>query len=106
MTADPETSIQTEYLMTLYAPLDAPQLIDQNLLIYNLQPGGWVDGPRIKGKILAPAADWLRVMPSGVHRVDARKTIQTDDGGLIYLSYNGVVQCSQEQADRLFQRRA
>jgi len=46
----PETSVQTEYLMTLHAPLDAPQAIDQGLLIYNVPPGGWVEGPRIKGK--------------------------------------------------------
>ena len=68
----PETSIQTEYLMTVHAPLDAPQAIDQSLLVFNVQPGGSVDGPRIKGKLLAPGADWLRVMPSGVMRLDVR----------------------------------
>ena len=97
----PETSIQTEYLMTLHAPLDPPQAIDQGLLVYNVQPGGWVEGTRIKGKLLAPAADWLRVMPSGVLRLDVRGTIQTDDGELIYVSYGGAIQCSKEQADRL-----
>jgi len=97
----PETSIQTEYLMTLHAPLDPPQAIDQGLLIYNVQPGGWVEGTRIKGKLLAPAADWLRVMPSGVFRLDVRGTIQTDDGALIYVSYGGAIQCNKEQADRL-----
>jgi Protein of unknown function (DUF3237) len=97
----PETSIQTEYLMTLQAPLDAPQAIDQGLLIYNVQPGGSVEGPRIKGKLVAPGADWLRVMPSGVSRLDVRATIQTDDGALIYVSYGGAIQCSKEQADRL-----
>jgi hypothetical protein len=98
---EPETSIKTEYLMTLHAPLDAPQAIDQSLLIYNVQPGGWVEGPRIKGKLPGPAADWLRVMQSGVLRLDVRATIQTDDGELIYLSYGGVIQCNKEQADRL-----
>lgn len=97
----PETSIQTDYLMTLQAPLDAPQAIDQSLMIYNVQPGGWVEGPRIKGKLLGPGADWLRVMPSGVLRLDVRATIQTDDGELIYVSYGGAIQCSKEQADRL-----
>ena len=97
----PETSIQTEYLMTLHAPLDAPQAIDQSLLIYNVQPGGGVDGPRIKGKFVGPGADWLRVMPSGVFRLDVRATIQTDDGQFVYVSYGGAIQCSKEQADRL-----
>ena len=97
----PETSVQTEYLMTAHAPLDAPQAIDQSLLVFNVQPGGWVEGPRIKGKLLAPGADWLRVMPSGVMRLDVRATIQTDDGELIYMSYGGAIQCNKDQADRM-----
>jgi hypothetical protein len=43
----------------------------------------------------------LRVMPSGVLRLDVRATIQTDDGELIYVSYGGAIQCSKEQADRM-----
>jgi hypothetical protein len=101
VSAGPEASIQTEYLMTLHAPLDPPQAIDQGLLIFNVQAGGWVEGARIKGKLMAPAADWLRVMPSGVMRLDVRGTIQTDDGELIYVTYGGAIQCSKEQADRL-----
>ena len=60
-----------------------------------------MDGPQIKGKLLAPAADWLRVMPSGVIRLDVRAVIQTDDDALVFVSYNGVIQCSKEQGDRL-----
>ena len=74
--------LEDEYLMTLHAPLDAPQAIAQSLLAFNVQPGGWVEGPKIKGKIVAPAADWLRVMPSGVNRLDVRLTIRTDDDDL------------------------
>jgi len=51
------TKITTEYLMTLYAPLDPPQRIDSSLVIYNVRPGGWVKGTRIKGALIAPAAD-------------------------------------------------
>jgi Protein of unknown function (DUF3237) len=97
----PTTSVQTEYLMTIHALLNAPQAVDQNLLIVNLPAGGSVEGPRIKGKVLVPSGDWLRVMPSGILRIDARTTIQTDDGALIFTSYNGVIQCSKEQSDRL-----
>ena len=41
------------------------------------------------------------MMPSCTLRLDVRGTIQTDDGELIYISYNGVIQCSKEQLDRL-----
>lgn len=97
----PTTSVQTEYLMTMHVLLAPPLPVDQSLIIANLPAGGSVDGPQIKGKLLAPAADWLRVMPSGVIRLDVRATIQTDDGAVVFVTYNGVIQCSKEQGDRL-----
>ena len=97
----PATAIQTEYLMTIHAPLAPVQVVDQSLRIFNVSAGGWVEGPRIKGKILGPSADWLRAMPSGVARLDVRTTIQTDDGELIFTSYNGLIYGSKEQMDRL-----
>ena len=76
---EPSTSVQTEYLMTLHAPLAPPLAVDQSLLVIGASgPGGWVEGPRIKGKLVGSAGDWLRVMPSGVLRQDVRGTIQTD----------------------------
>jgi hypothetical protein len=95
------TQITTEYLMTLHAPLDAPQQIDASLLVYNVRPGGWVKGPRVNGTLLSPAADWLRVLPNGSLRLDVRGTIQTDDGALIYITYNGVISQPKEASDRL-----
>ena len=96
------TQITTEYLMTLYAPLDAPQQIDDTLFIYTLPPGGagWVKGPKISGTIIPPGADWLRVMPAGNSRLDVRLTIKTDDGALIYLTYNGIISHTKESWDR------
>lgn len=95
------TQITTEYLMSLYAPLDPPQQIDGSLVVYNARDGGWVKGPKINGTLLAPAADWLRVMPGGNLRLDVRGTIKTDDGALVYITYNGVVAHSRDSADRL-----
>lgn len=84
------TKISTEYLMTLYAPLAPGQEIDPSLTVYDVLPGGWVKGPRIRGTLLAPGGDWFRVLPSGASRLDVRATIRTDDGALIYISYNGI----------------
>jgi hypothetical protein len=53
------TQIQTEYLMTLYAPLHPAQVVNTDLFIVNLREGGYVDGPRIKGKILQSGGDRL-----------------------------------------------
>jgi hypothetical protein len=95
------TEITTEYLMTLYAPLDPPQRIDNTLFIYNVREGGWVKGPKISGKLLAPGGDWLRAMPGGSRRLDVRATFKTDDGALVYIAYNGVISQSKESFDRL-----
>lgn len=95
------TKITTEYLMTLYAPLDTPQKIDDSLTIYNVGPGGWVKGPRINGTLIAPAGDWIRTMPDGNLRQDVRLTIKTDEGALIYVTYNGIVSRSAEVGKRI-----
>jgi hypothetical protein len=93
--------IKTEYLMTYVAPLDAPIPIDGSLQIFNVKPGGWVKGPKVNGTIVSPGGDWLRMMPSGVFRLDVRATVRTDDGADIYFSYNGIIQHSKESAERL-----
>jgi hypothetical protein len=95
----PTTSLHPEFLMTMRASLDPPQIADGNLLIVNV-PSGSVEGPRIKGKIIAPSADWLRLLPGGVLRLDVRATIQTDDGEMIFTSYNGIRSCPKEVQER------
>ena len=100
--ADAQTAvISTEYLMTLYAPLDPPQQVDSSLVIRNVRAGGWVKGSKISGALIPPAADWLRVMPGGNLRLDVRATIRTDDGALIFITYNGIISRSKEASERL-----
>ena len=95
------TSIKSEYIMTLTAQLDAPQVINDKLFIYNV-PSGSVAGPKIKGKVIQPTADWLALMPSGILRLDVRLTILTDDNQYVYMTYNGVIK-TNEAADKKFE---
>ena len=96
------TEIKIEYLMTYQAPLDPPSLIDPTLMIVNVKPtGGWVKGPAISGTFTSPGGDWLRIMPSGAMRLDVRATLKTDDGALIYISYNGIMQHSAASGEKL-----
>ena len=96
------TEIKTEYLMTYQVLLDAPTPIDSSLMVINVKPtGGWAKGPVISGTFQAPGADWLRVMPSGALRLDVRAVLKTDDGALIYVTYNGIIQHSPESAERM-----
>ena len=94
------TEISTEYLMTLYAPLNAPQAIDESLVIYGVSQGGWVKGPKISGTLIGPGGDWLQVLPDGTARLDVRATIETDDGALIYISYNGVIRGTESSQSK------
>lgn len=99
--ADAQTSkVTTEYLMTYFAPLER-YAIDSSNVVVNVRPGGWVKGPRVNGKIIPPGGDWLRIMPSGVTRLDVRLLIETDDGAHIYMTYNGVSVLSKEATDAL-----
>jgi hypothetical protein len=85
------TDITADYLMTLHAPIaGAPQRIDDSLTIFHSDRGR-VEGPRIKGEILPPTADWLRAMPGGNLRIDARMSIATEDGAQIYVQYGRVI---------------
>lgn len=94
------TQVSTEYLMTVDLPTERVA-VDNALTVVNILPGGTVKGPNISGKVLPPGGDWVRVMPSGVLRLDVRLTIETDDGALIYMTYGGVVVGSKETSDAL-----
>ena len=62
--ASAQTSeIATEYLMTYLAPLERYP-IDSSTVVVNVRPGGWVKGPRIKGKIVPPGFN-----AQGRHRI-------------------------------------
>ena len=94
------TDISTEYLMTLHAPLDAPQLIDESLVIFGLSDDGWVKGPKIEGTLKGPGGDWLQVLPDGTARLDVRLTIETNDGAFIYVTYEGVIRDTEQSLSK------
>lgn len=51
--------------------------------------GGRFTGARLSGRVLAGGADWQVVRPDGVAWLDARYTIETGDGALIYVRNRG-----------------
>jgi len=52
--------------------------------------GGTFEGPGLKGTILPGGADWQILRSDGVAHIDARYTLQTDAGQLIYIRNSGV----------------
>jgi hypothetical protein len=63
--------------------------------------GGAFKGPRLSGKILPGGADWQIIRPDGVAELEARYTLETDDGALIYVLNRGIRTGSKEVMARL-----
>jgi Protein of unknown function (DUF3237) len=51
--------------------------------------GGRFSGERLSGRVLPGGADWQLVRPDGVADLDARYTLETSDGALIYVRNRG-----------------
>lgn len=52
--------------------------------------GGRFEGQRLRGEILPGGADWQIVTADGTAMLEARYTLRTDDGALIYIRNVGV----------------
>jgi hypothetical protein len=52
--------------------------------------GGTVAGPRLNGAVLAGGADWQVIRPDGAAELEARYTLQADDGALIGVINRGL----------------
>jgi Protein of unknown function (DUF3237) len=51
--------------------------------------GGRFLGERLSGRVLPGGADWQVIHADGVADLDARYTLETDDGALIYVRNHG-----------------
>ena len=63
--------------------------------------GGRFRGERLSGRVLAGGADWQVIRTDGVADLDARYTLETSDGALIYVRNRGYRHGPREVLDRL-----
>ena len=92
------------FLYTLKAQLGAVQVVgDGPYGLRRIIPieGGTFAGPRLRGRVLPGGADWQFIRPDGVAELDARYTLETDDGALIYVSNPGIRTASEDVMERL-----
>jgi len=52
--------------------------------------GGRFSGERLSGRVLPGGADWQLIRADGVADLDARYTLETNDGALIYVRNRGL----------------
>lgn len=60
--------------------------------------GGRLTGPGLSGKVLPGGADWQTLRPDGVTLLQARYTVQMDDGQVVGIINTGVRRASPEVA--------
>ena len=86
---------ELEYVFSYTADLEEPQQLVGggpfgNRMIAAVT-GGQVEGPRLNGVVLPGGGDWALIDGDGNLRLDARITLKTDDGALIFACYRGVL---------------
>ena len=90
LAAEDKPGLQSEYLLTIRAALSPPQDIGERQIF--IVSGGEFTGPGLNGKVLPGGGDWALVDPEGVTKLDVRTSLETDDGALIYMHFEGRIQ--------------
>ena len=52
--------------------------------------GGSFEGERLRGKVLPGGGDWVVKRADGVLELDLRITLETDDGALVHMTFEGI----------------
>jgi hypothetical protein len=85
----PELEFAFEAAVEVAAPLDLGVTPVGHRRIIQIT-GGSFEGPGFKGRILPGGADWQIIRVDGAAELDARYTLQTDQGALIYVVNRGL----------------
>jgi hypothetical protein len=88
------SELKYEFLYELEATLDSTIDLGKTPLgsrLIHPVTGGSFEGPKIKGEILPIGADWALLFDSGVKKLDVNIVLKTDDGAIIYVTYNGFI---------------
>ena len=98
------SEIRTEFLFTLQIDIGTRHSVGltpfgQRSIAH--VTGGRFEGPSLSGSVLPGSGDWPLLSADGGVRVDARLTLQTEDGAFIYMTYQGVRTAPPEVIERL-----
>jgi Protein of unknown function (DUF3237) len=85
----PQLEFAFEVVVEVDAPLDLGVTPVGHRRIVQIK-GGTFEGPGLKGRLLPGGADWQILRADGTADLDARYTLQTDQGALIYVINRGV----------------
>jgi len=97
---DPSLEFVFEVVATLEKPLILGQTGIGERRIIGIT-GGTVKGPKLNGIVLPGGADWQIVREDGVSEINARYSIKSDDGALIYIEAPGIREASPAVIKRI-----
>src|SRR5215468_565016 len=91
--ADGRAAMRTRPLMTLQlntAPTQDIGAGPKGTRVTFPITGGSFEGDRLRGTVLPGGDDWTVKRPDGVVELDLRITLETDDGALIHMTFEGI----------------
>jgi len=97
-------SLQSQFLATMTIKVADSYFLEETpagTRRIDILQGGTIEGPRIKGEILAGGSDLLLRRADGAMQPDVRLTIRTDDNALILVTYRGIRHATPEVMARI-----
>jgi len=82
-------ALKSEFLMDMILETAPAVTIGSRTVV--AVTGGTFEGPKLKGKVIGPGADWPLRVSDTLRILDVRTILQTDDDQKIYMTYRGVI---------------
>lgn len=83
-------------------PIDVGQIAEGQRAIYIVKEGRF-EGPLLRGRVVPNSgADWVLVRPHGVGHLDVRFCLETHDGALLYLHWQGRFHATPKNSEYAF----
>jgi hypothetical protein len=89
---EPLQALRVKHLLSLKLEIAAVQRVsapDAGIVV-GVVAGGQFEGPQLQGRVLPGGSDWQRVLPDGSLRLDCRIVLETTEGALIAMTYQGI----------------
>lgn len=96
-------TLQLEPLFALSLDITSVQKVGASagVGVVGVVGGGRFEGSRLRGRVLEGGSDWQQILPDGSALLDCRIVLQTDEGALVAMSYQGVRTGSPDVLARL-----
>jgi hypothetical protein len=88
-TANRPPALKSEFLMDMILETQPAVPVGQRTVV--AVTGGTFEGPRLRGKVMSPGADWPLAVNQNLRVLDVRTLLVTDDDAKIYMTYRGLI---------------